>query len=99
MIKSFFRGKASLKLVRKETAVLTYKSLKLLASGYFRKLFIKCPYDRERVLSSTESETKNTAAENDQWPKGFFSPRCETMEQSRKSDKLAPSLKTHKEQL
>ena len=45
-------------LVRKETATLTYKSLNSLAPDYLRKLFAKCPDDRERFLRSSETDLK-----------------------------------------
>ena len=71
-------------LVRKETATLTYKSLNSLAPDYLRKLFAKRSDDREGFLRSSETDL-NTAAKNDQWPKGLFLSRCKTVEQSRKS--------------
>ena len=43
-------------LVRKDTATLTYKSLKSLAPDYLRKLFAKCLDDRERFLRSSETD-------------------------------------------
>ena len=37
-------------LIRKETAILTYKSLNSLAPDYLRKVFLKCSDAREQVL-------------------------------------------------
>lgn len=45
-------------LVRKETAMLTYKSLNSLAPGYLGKLFLKCSYNRERLLHLSETDLK-----------------------------------------
>ena len=45
-------------LIRKEIAMLTYKSLNSLAPDYLRKLFLKCSDARERVLRSSNTDLK-----------------------------------------
>ena len=45
-------------LIRKETAMLTYKSLNSLARNYLRKLFAKCSDGRQRFLCSSETYLK-----------------------------------------
>ena len=45
-------------LVKKETATLTCKSLKLPAPNYLRKLFAKYSDERKRLLRSSETDLK-----------------------------------------
>ena len=86
-------------LVRKETATLTYKSLNLLAPDYLRKLFEKCSDDRERFLRSSETDLKIRLLKTINGQKAFSYRSPKLWNGLQRATKLAPSLKTFKEQL
>ena len=86
-------------LVRKETATLTYKSLNLLAPDFLRKLFEKCSDDRERFLRSSETDLKIPLLKTINGQKAFSYRGPKLWNGLQRATKLAPSLKTFKEQL
>ena len=86
-------------LIRKETATLTYKSLNSLAPAYMRKLFTKHSDDRERSLRSTETDLRLPLLKTVNGQKAFSYRGAKLWNSLGKEAKLAPSLKTFKEQL
>ena len=86
-------------LVRKETAALTCKSINSLAPDYFRKLFAKCSNDRERFLRSSETDLKIPLLKTINGQKAFPYHGAKLWNSLERATKLAPSLKTFKEQL
>ena len=86
-------------LIRKETATLTYKSLNSLAPDYLSKLFAKCSDDRERFLRSSETDLKIPLLKTINGQKAFSYRGPKLWNSLERATKLAPSLKTFKEQL
>ena len=86
-------------LVRKETATLTYKSLNSLAPNYLRKLFAKCSDEGERFLPSSETVLKIPLLKTISDQKAFSYRGAKLWDSLERATKLAPSLKTFKEQL
>ena len=86
-------------LIRKETATLTYKSLNSLAPDYLSKLFAKCSDDRERFLRSSETDLKIPLLKMINGQKAFSYRGPKLWNSLERATKLAPSLKTFKEQL
>ena len=90
---------SKLDLIRKETATLTYKSLNSLAPDYLSKLFAKCSDDRERFLRSSETDLKIPLLKTINGQKAFSYRGPKLWNSLERATKLAPSLKTFKEQL
>ena len=86
-------------LVKKETAMLTYKSLNSLAPDYLRKLFIKCSDERERVLRSSDTDVKLPLLKTINGQKAFSFRGAKIWNSLEKETKSAPSLKIFKKQL
>ena len=86
-------------LVKKETAMLTYKSLNSLAPDYLRKLFIKCSDERERVLRSSDTDVKLPLLKTINGQKVFSFRGAKIWNSLEKETKSAPSLKIFKKQL
>ena len=86
-------------LIRKETATLTYKSLNSLAPHYLSKLFAKCSDDRERFLRSSGTDLKIPLLKTINGQKAFSYRGPKLWNSLERATKLAPSLKTFKEQL
>ena len=86
-------------LTRKETATLVYKSLNSLAPAYMTKLFTKYSDDRERTLCSTETDLRLPVLKTANGQKAFSYRRAKLWNSLQRETKLAPSLKTFKEQI
>ena len=86
-------------LIRKETATLTYKSLNSLAPSYLRKLFANCSDERERFLRSSETDLKIPLLKTTSGQRAFSYRSAKLWNRLERATKLAPSLKTFKEQL
>ena len=84
-------------LTRKETATLVYKSLNSLAPAYMTKLFTKYSDDRERILRSTETDLPLLKTANGR--KAFSYRGAKLWNSLQREAKLAPFLKTLKEQI
>ena len=87
------------KLVRKETATLTYKSLNWCAPDYLRKLFAKCLDDRERSLRSSETDLKIPLLKTINGQKAFSYRGAKLWNSLERATKLPPSLKIFKDHL
>ena len=79
--------------------MLTYKFLNSLAPDYLRKLFAKFSDDRDRFLRSSETDLKIPLLKtiNGQKALSYCGPKL--WNSLERATKLAPSLKTFKEQL
>ena len=86
-------------LVRKETATLTYKSLNSHVPNYLKKLFAKCSDEREWFLRSSETDLKIPLLKTTSDQKAFSYRGAKLWNSLKRANKLAPSLKTFKEQL
>ena len=86
-------------LIGKETATLAYKSLNSLAPNYLRKLFAKCSDERERFLRSSETDLKMPFLKTTSRQRAFSYCGATMWNSLERATKLAPSLKTFKEQL
>ena len=86
-------------LIRKETATLTYKSLNSLAPNYLRKLFAKCSDERERFLRSSETDLQILLLKTTSGQRPFSYRGAKLWNSLKGATKLAPSLKTFKEQI
>ena len=86
-------------LTRKETATLVYKSLNSLAPAYMTKLFTKYSDDRERTLRSTETDLRLLLLKTANGQKAFSYRGAKLWNSLQREAKLAPSLKTFKEQI
>ena len=86
-------------LTRKETATLVYKSLNSLAPAYMTKLFTKYSDDRERTLRSTETDLRLPLLKTANGQKAFSYRGAKLWNSLQREAKLAPSLKTFKEQI
>ena len=79
--------------------MLTYKSLNSLAPDYLRKSFAKFSDDRERFLRSSETDLKILQVKTINGQKTFSYRGPKPWNSLERATKLAPSLKTFKEQL
>ena len=86
-------------LIRKETATLAYESLNSLAPNYLRKLFAKCSDERERFVRSSETDLKIPFLKTTSGRRAFSCRGAKLWNSPERATKLAPSLKTFKEQL
>ena len=86
-------------LIRKKTATLAYKSLNSLAPNYLRKLFAKCLDERERFLRSSETDLKIPFLKTTSDQRTFSYRGAKLWNSLERAPKLAPFLKTFKEQL
>ena len=86
-------------LTRKETATRVYKSLNSLAPAYMTKLFTKYSDDRERTLRSTETDLRLPLLKTANGRKAFSYRGAKIGNSLQREAKLAPSLKTFKEQI
>ena len=77
----------------------TYKSLNSLAPDYLRKLFATFSDDRDRFLRSSETDLKLPLLKTINGQKAFSYRGAKLWNRLERATKLAPSLKTFKEQL
>ena len=86
-------------LIRKETATQTYKSLNSLALNYLKKFFAKYSDERKRFLRSSETDLKMPLLKTTSGQRAFSYRGAKLWNSLERATKLAPSLKTFKEQL
>ena len=76
-----------------------YKSLNSFAPNHLRKLFAKCSDEGERFLPSSETDLKIPFLKRARGQRAFPYRGVKLWNSLERATKLAPSLKTFKEQL